>query len=112
MTKRDYTTKLINQVILETGYSRATVKGVVESFLAVLQEKSCEEIIYIKGFGELEAKVVGRFFYDINNKIKYAYSEKPKVIFKPSVAYENMVDRTHKENNKEETVVREKSKQG
>ena len=48
---------LLPEMIRDTGYSETVVRNVVESFLAVIQERSLEGQVLLPNFGTLETRL-------------------------------------------------------
>jgi len=89
--KRDHTTDIIDQIILETGYSRKNVEDIVNSFLGVYQDKISDGVVFLKGFGEMKAVMKQRKYYDINQRKTDQSRPRPSVKFKPTIAFLNLI---------------------
>jgi nucleoid DNA-binding protein len=79
--------RIIDEVVLDTGCSRALIGRIITSFLAHLEEKvGGGSPVYINGFGEMAVEIKTRRYYDINRGIQDSttVSKNPKVKFIPS----------------------------
>jgi nucleoid DNA-binding protein len=90
-SKKDAKLDIVNAVVLETGYSKENVENVVDSFLAVFQDKVSDGgRVYIRGFGQMTGIMQKKRYFDINQR---AMDEtiQPTIIFKPTSSFLNLV---------------------
>jgi nucleoid DNA-binding protein len=97
--KRDHTTEIIDQIILETGYGRKNVEAIVNSFLGIYQDKISDDgVVFLKGFGEMKAVMRQRKYYDINQRKTDQSTPRPSVKFKPTIAFLNLIKQSQGSN--------------
>ena len=94
--KKDHTKEIINAIVLETGYSIKSVEKIVDSFLAIYQDKISDGTVYLQGFGEMKAVIEKRRYYDINQGKMDETRLKPMVKFKPTVTFLNLIRHSQK----------------
>jgi nucleoid DNA-binding protein len=97
--KKDAKHDIINAIVLETGFTKDSVKTVVNSFLGILQDKICDETVYIRGFGQMRGIMQKKRYYDINQRCMEE-TVQPTVIFRPTTSFLNLI--RHSRNGKEE----------
>jgi nucleoid DNA-binding protein len=99
--RRDAKHDIINDIVLETGFTKDSVKAVVNSFLGILQDKICDGTVYIRGFGQLKGIMQKKRYYDINQRCMEE-TVQPAVTFRPTISFLNLIRHSHNNGKEEE----------
>jgi nucleoid DNA-binding protein len=83
--------QLIDIVVVDVDEPKDIVEAVVASFLVNLREATATKRVYIRGVGIFESEIKKQSYNDINNGSIIKTSIKPKVIFKASGAFLDIV---------------------